>query len=274
MLVLAQVAVAVGGLWTAVHPGVWQREVQLAEHGALSVVRAIAVRFDPAVVRFTLDSATRDEQTRSDWTVQRMPADGVAAFNAGQFGGASPWGWLVQDGVELQEPGRGSLAMSFVADSSGRALLVGPNELESYRGHVAWAFQSYPALLVGDGTVPWELRAAGRGVNLSHRDSRLGICTATDASVIVVLTRYTGLGGGAPTLPWGPTVGEMVSLMRSLGCRRAMLLDGGLSSQLALRSYDGTLAQWTNWRSVPLGMIVTPRADSRTSTETTAFGRK
>ena len=75
----------------------------------------------------------------------------------------------------------------------------------------------------------------------------------------MALTRFTGLGSGAGgTLPWGPTVGEMAAYMRSLGCRRAVLLDGGVSGQLALRLADGTLRRWPNWRVVPLGLVVTP----------------
>lgn len=42
----------------------------------------------------------------------------------------------------------------------------------------------------------------------------------------------------------------------ALGCNRAMLLDGGLSSQLAVRSEDGSLKRWTNWRQVPLGLVI------------------
>jgi hypothetical protein len=82
--------------------------------------------------------------------------------------------------------------------------------------------------------------------------------------VIVALTRFTGLGDGAgEMLPWGPTVIEMAAYMRSLGCRRAMLLDGGVSGQMALRLADGTLRRWANWRVVPLGLVVTPLGNPR-----------
>ena len=149
--------------------------------------------------------------------------------------------------------------MSFVVDSAGTPALVDALELPDVRGHVALAFQSYPALLTGSADLPWELRASGRGVDLEHRDSRLGIGMLADGSVIIVLTRFTGLGGAAPTLPWGPTVPEMAAFMKSLGCRRAMLLDGGISSQLALRARDGAVQRWSNWRAVPLGMLVLSR---------------
>ena len=88
----------------------------MASRGPLSVVRAIAIRIDPAAVRFTLDTATRDERTRGAWTVDRMPDNALVALNTGQFIGASPWGWVVRDGVEAQPPGSGSVAMAFVVD--------------------------------------------------------------------------------------------------------------------------------------------------------------
>jgi hypothetical protein len=165
---------------------------------------------------------------------------------------------VVRDGIESQEPGSGSVAMAFVADSAGAVSLITQNELPAVRGRVRTAFQSYPALLTGDGAIPWELEAPGRGVNLTHRDSRLALGILEDGSVVVAITRFTALGEPGETLPWGPTVGEMADFMRSLGCRRAMLLDGGISGQLALRGADGELVRWKNWRTVPLGLVVTP----------------
>ena len=78
-----------------------------------------------------------------------------------------------------------------------------------------------------------------------------------DGSVLIAITRFGAIGRTGETLPWGPTVPEMAAFMKSLGCRRAMLLDGGLSSQLAVRGPEG-LSQWKNWRAVPLGLIAFP----------------
>jgi exopolysaccharide biosynthesis protein len=149
--------------------------------------------------------------------------------------------------------------MAFVVDSTGKPSLLTPDEIPSMRGRARLAFQSYPALLIGDGEEPWELQAEGRGVDLDHRDSRLAICTLKDGSVVIALTRFSALGRRGETLPFGPTVPEMVTLMRSLGCQRALLLDGGVSSQLAVRNAKGELTRWSNWRAVPLGLVVTPR---------------
>jgi exopolysaccharide biosynthesis protein len=81
-----------------------------------------------------------------------------------------------------------------------------------------------------------------------------------DGSILVALTRFSGAGRAGETLPFGPTVPEMATFMRSVGCQRAMLLDGGISSQLAVRDQVGVLRRWANWRSVPLALIAKPRA--------------
>jgi uncharacterized protein YigE (DUF2233 family) len=256
-------SIAAGALWLAVfwdpvRPGVWQQRAHMAKRGPLASVSAVAIRVDPATHEFRLHLARRDYGLRPAWSIDSIPDRGVVAVNAGQFTGGFPWGWLVSEGVESQPPGTGTLGMAFVVDNRGRIALVMPNEIESVRSDVRYAFQSYPALLV-DGKLPWELRARGRGVDLTHRDSRLAVCTLSSGEFVIVLTRFTALGDAGSTLPWGPTVPEMAAYMRSLGCRRAMLLDGGISSQLAVRAGDGSLSRWTNWRSVPLGLVIIPR---------------
>ena len=260
MLLATWLILTHGALWNAVRPGVWQSEMSMASTGLLAKVRVVAVRLDPSRLDFALDTATSDYGMRGAWTVDALPAAGVVAFNAGQFTGGYPWGWLVRDGIESRKPGKGTLTMAFVQDSAGRVSLVTPDELSAVRGHVRLAFQSYPSLLIADGREPWELGGAGRGINLSHRDSRLALGVLDDGSLVVALTRFAGIGRKGETLPWGPTVPEMAAFMRSLGCRRAMLLDGGISSQLVLRAADGSLSRWPNWRPVPLALVVTTRS--------------
>jgi exopolysaccharide biosynthesis protein len=242
-------------VWHPVRPGVWTAEFRMATTGALAPVRAVAVRIDPRRVEFSLSPSEHGGL----WTIDSVSGLDAVAFNAGQFRASGSWGWVVRDGVEMQPPGSGTLAMAFVVDSTGIPALVEQSEIAARRGHVRIAFQSYPALLAGDGAIPPELRGSGRGVDLSHRDSRLALGIRDDGSVVVALTRFTGLGSGAgEMLPWGPTVPEMAAYMRSLGCRRAVLLDGGVSGQMVLRLADGTLRRWANWRVVPLGLVVTP----------------
>ena len=259
MTVLLSTVWALGFLWSAVRPGVWKRELPMASEGPLAVVRVVALRLDPAQLRFSLDTATRDYGLRGAWTIDSLPANGLVGFNAGQFTGGMSWGWLVLNGLEAQPPGVGTLGMAFVIDSAGRALLVMRDELAAVRRGARLAFQSYPALLAGEGREPWELQPPGRGVNLTHCDSRLALGLLADGTVVVVLTRFTGLGRAGETLPWGPTVPEMAAFMRSLGCVRAMLLDGGVSSQIVVRDPDGSVTRWPNWRPVPLALVITAR---------------
>lgn len=246
-----------GLIWSTIQPGVWQSETRMAGAGPLAPVRVILLRMDPLAVRFSLRSAAGELGIRNAWTIDSLPDSAVAGFNAGQFHGITPWGWLVREGVEYQSAGPGSLAMTFAVGNDGVPELLTPEERRAVHGLPRLAFQSYPALLVGEGETPPELTSPGRGVDLEHRDARIAIGITHAGQVIVALTRYAALGPMAETFPYGPTVREMSEFMRSLGCRRAMLLDGGLSSQLAVRRTDGTMARWSNWRAVPLGMMVT-----------------
>jgi hypothetical protein len=251
--------ISVAAILFAEHSSVSRQEFQMARKGPLSHVRAIVVTLNSASFTFRLNLARTEQKMRPVWTIDSIPQDAVVALNAGQFIGGFPWGWLVQDGVETQPPGSGSLGMSFVVDSAGSVTLATRQEVSHLRGHALHAFQSYPALLV-DGDIPWELREEDRGVDLNHRDSRLAICMTSNGRLTIALTRVTAFGSPGATLPFGPTIPEMAAYMRSLGCNRAMLLDGGLSSQLAVRDDRGILTRWTNWRMVPLGLVVLPRS--------------
>jgi len=262
MIAWLPLAAAANLLWQSVAPGVWRADVPMARSGALATCRATMLRVDPAQVRFELPTATRDYGMRGAWTVDSLPPDALAAFNAGQFATGVPWGWVVREGREEQPPGHGPLSMAFVVDDGGRVSLVEASAMQASRARARFAFQSYPALLVRDGERPWALRAKGRGADLTHRDSRLALGVREDGHVIAVLTRFTGLGEAGEQLPWGPTVVEMSQWMRSLGCRQAMLLDGGISSQMAVRHRDGSVERWRNLRPVPMGLVVLPRSIS------------
>jgi hypothetical protein len=47
----------------------------------------------------------------------------------------------------------------------------------------------------------------------------------------------------------------MAAVMGALGARQAMLLDGGISAQLAVRDSSGAVQQWPGIRKVPLGLV-------------------
>ena len=110
-------------------------------------------------------------------------------------------------------------------------------------------------MLLQDGAVPVSLRTAGLGVDLGHRDARLALGTLDDGRVVIALTRFDALGETLGRVPFGLTTPEMAAVMGALGCRQALLLDGGISGQLRLRDGDGSTRTWPGTRSVPLGLV-------------------
>lgn len=245
--------------WRTVRPGLETGEMRLSGQGEARRVLVVLVRVDPRLHRFALNEALAADGMAGAWTVDSA-AGAPVAFNAGQFRGGTPWGWTVRDGVEVRPPGRGPLSMAMVTYAAGRVRFVAPDSIAAVRraGGVSMAVQSYPSLLVGDGEVPAALRG-GREIDLGHRDARLAIGQLADGRVLVALTRFDGLGGALATVPLGFTVPEMAGLMGALGCRRAMLLDGGISGQMVIRPPRGRVVRYPGWRRVPLGILVLPR---------------
>lgn len=249
--------------WRPAAPGVDWGELRLAGTGEAWRVRAIVARLDPRQVRLRLDTAFRNGLLGVDWTIARAPAGAVLALNAGQFAGSLPWGWTVLNGRDLLPPGHGPLSLAVAIDSAGTVHWVPAAEIEAVRRalRILWAFQSYPVLLEGEGDVPRPLRAppSDGGIDLTHRDARLAIGALHDGRILIVLTRFDGLDGTLDALPFGLTTPEMAAVMGALGCRTAVMLDGGISGQLLIRDTGGRTYRWPGLRHVPLGLVVLPR---------------
>lgn len=242
--------------WRPGERGIETAELRLAGRGEAWRTRAIVVRVDPRLVRLRVVQGRAADAPDRTWTIADAPRTAIAAFNAGQFVGASPWGWLVRDGVERLSPGQGPLAPAIVVHAEGAVTIVPADSIGLVRASmrerkVAQAFQSYPALLFGDGEVPGPLRVAGPNVDVGHRDARLGFGVLRDGRVLVVLTRWDALGGAMERMPFGLTTPEMAALMGALGCTRAVALDGGISAQLRVGDRE-----WPGMRRVPVGMTV------------------
>ena len=210
-----------------------------------------SVRIDPRLVRLRLDTAFTAGGERAAWTVDDARRDAIVAVNVGQFIRTLPWGWVVLDGREFLAPGRGPLSTAIAVDSSGafagsaRMALADPGVR---RGVVA-AFQSYPTLLTANGEVPAPLREPGRGIDVEHRDARLGIGALADGRLLIVLTRFDALGESLGSMPFGPTIPEFAALMGALGARQAVALDGGISGQMLVRDADGATHAWRGMRT-------------------------
>ncbi len=240
----------VGGVLPA---GITLEQVRLRGSGEAHWTDVVVVRMAAGAVRLSLEMAL--DHGKRDWTIARAPRGAVAAVNAGQFEVDLPWGWVRLDGHDFLPAGRGPLVSTVAIDSSGRLRLMHGGAAPP--AEARWGFQSYPTLLVA-GTVPPALHAAGRGIDVAHRDARLAIGTLSDGTVIVAMTRFAGLGRGLGVLPFGLTTPEMAAVMGLLGVRDAVLLDGGISAQLVVRPVSGRALSWRGLRSVPLALVAYP----------------
>lgn len=244
--------------WHRTRPGVEWGTLTLAGTGEAWRTRVILARIDPRRVRLGLDTAFTPSRYAA-WTLDRAPRDAVFAVNAGQFLRAMPWGWVVIDGHEFLPPRHGPLAVAIAMDSAGTLHWLPADEVaHDPPRHIAWAMESYPALLA-DGAVPAPLRASNEGIDVAHRDARLALGRLRDGRLLVALTRFDALGTAFGAVPFGLTVPEMAALMGALGCRDAVLLDGGISARMLVRDPDGTTHAWRGLRPVPMALIARGR---------------
>jgi uncharacterized protein YigE (DUF2233 family) len=240
-------------LWQPGADGIEYGELRLSGPGEAWRTRVVVARLDPRRVALSLQPAFADD---ARWTVADAESRAALAVNAGQFRGSLPWGWVVTGGRQLLSPEYAPLAGAVVVDRTGAARIVPPDAVaaEQRRGGVREAFQSYPMLLE-DGAPPEALLRPGLGVAIAHRDARLALGTLSDGRVVIALTRFDVLGPRLGGLPFGFTSAEMARVMRALGCRDAILLDGGISGQLMVREPSGAPRTWPGIRSVPLGLV-------------------
>jgi uncharacterized protein YigE (DUF2233 family) len=239
--------------WRAGEGGLEWGEIVLRGGQEAWRTRLVVARLDPRRIELSLAPAFVQDRR---WTVAEAGPDAALALDAGQFRGSLPWGWVVSGGRELLKPQYAPLAGAVVLDSSGAVRIFPPGEVAAAhaRGGVREAFQSYPMLLE-DGLVPAPLSEPGLGVEVQHRDARLALGTLEDGRIVVALTRFDALGQTLGRIPFGLTSQEMAAVMGALGCRQALLLDGGISGQLMVRDVEGATRSWPGIRSVPLGLI-------------------
>jgi hypothetical protein len=249
--------VAAAVRWRRVADGVDWSELELTGSGEAWRTRLVVVRLDPSRVRLVLDTAYGSG--RAAWTIDRAPDAAVVAVNGGQFVSAMPWGWVVLEGRQLLSPGTGPLVTTLTLDDAGIPHWSHGGRIEDARRRAArWAFQSYPTLLRA-GEVPPPLRGSGGGLDVAHRDARLAIGGLDDGRLLVAMTRFDAFGRALGFVPFGLTTPEMAAVMGALGARDAVLLDGGISAQLLLRSAKGATHRFTGLRPVPLALLALPR---------------
>jgi uncharacterized protein YigE (DUF2233 family) len=245
--------------WKKGASGIEWGELQLKGSGEAWRTRLVVARVDPARVRLSLDTAFTARREAA-WTLTRAPRRAVLAINAGQFEATMPWGWVVIDGRRWLPSQHGPLSAALMQDSTGSLRWIRGEDVArvAIESGARWAFQSYPAVLAADSVLP-PLRVSGAGVDVAHRDARAGVCLTRDGRLLVAITRFDVAGPALHFVPFGLTVPEMAAVLGSLGCRYAMLLDGGISARLRVRDAKGDAHNWEGLRSVPLGLIALPR---------------
>jgi uncharacterized protein YigE (DUF2233 family) len=245
--------------WKKGASGVEWGELQLKGSGEAWRTRLIVARVDPSRVRMSLDTAFTARREAA-WTLARVPKRAVLAINAGQFEATMPWGWVALDGRRWLPPQHGPLSAALVQDSSGALRWIRGEDVSrvAAQAGTSWAFQSYPAVLAADSVLA-PLRVSGAGVDVAHRDARAGVCLTRNGRLLVAITRFDAAGPALHFVPFGLTAPEMAAVLGSLGCRDAMLLDGGISARLRVRDANGVAHDWEGLRSVPLGLIALPR---------------
>jgi len=239
-----------------VSDGVELGELSLAGSREAWRTRLVVVRVDPQRVRLALDTAMAS--ARAQWTIERAPGEARFAVNAGQFLSSMPWGLVVLDGRRLLPAGTGPLVSTIAIDSSGAVRWQHEGGTGEATGRARWAFQSYPTLIRG-GNIPELLRARSALIDVGHRDARLALGSLPDGRLLVAMTRFDLLGPRLGFIPFGLTVPEMSAVMGALGAREAVLLDGGISAQMLVRSEEGGAREWRGMRAVPLALVALPR---------------
>jgi len=231
-------------------------EVEISGAGEARALRLVVARLDPARLALALTWKLGIPA----WSEAEAPAEAALAVNAGMFVGTIPWGWVVLNGAERLAPGVGPLSSAVVVRRDGSVAWVDGDDLSAWRGSpdVAFAFQSYPSLLIRDGEVPAALQG-GETIDLGHRDARLALGVDREGRLLIALTRLDLDLPIADRIPFGITIPEMAAVMGALGARQAVSLDGGISSQLFLRSLDGSTHRWPGLRRVPLALVAAPR---------------
>ena len=239
--------------WTDSAPGLRSGsfEVRAAE-GHLRNSMAI-IELDPARFRFGLGLAPPDaRRTAEDWLASDSTL--VLTANTGLFReNGTPQGIVLIDGTRHSALAGWLDAVVVIENGSLRI-----TDVEHARTLPAGSssFQTLP-WLVRDGRVAF---GATSGLKLSktHRDRRITLCLGEDGTVRLLLSNFEVFGATAGRVPIGLTIPEQAALAAGVGCRDAVALDGGISSQIAFRAGSRTV-RMPGWRKVPVMLLVRAR---------------
>lgn len=226
-------------------------EVRAAE-GHLRNSMAI-IELDPARFRFGLGLAPPDaRRTAEDWLASDSTL--VLTANTGLFReNGTPQGIVLIDGT--RHSALAGWLDAVVVIENGSLRFTDVEHARTLPGGAS-SFQTLP-WLVRDGRVAF---GATSGLRLSrtHRDRRITLCLGDDGTVRLLLSNFEVFGATAGRVPIGLTIPEQAALAAGVGCRDAVALDGGISSQIAFRAGRRTV-RMPGWRKVPVMMLVRAR---------------
>ena len=200
--------------WTGVAEGVEYRTLNCDD-----------VHFDLHLVRVDPKLAKIDAIVRLGATADDFGAHSLFAINANFFDEQfRPLGVVMSGGRELNPPHPVSWQSVFSVDDEGRAQIVPVKEWTGeLRENAVAAAQCGPRLVI-DGKA--------NEVERAQPDARSGVCIEPSGKVVFFATPKDSQFD----------VHQMVNLAASsLGCRDAMLFDGGPSTQMFLRGSNGTV---------------------------------
>ena len=239
--------------WTDSIPGLRAGAFDMrATDGSLHNSIAV-IEIDPRRFRFSLGRTAPDERrTAGDWVASDSTI--ILAANTGLFReNGTPQGLVEIDGQRFSALSGWLDAVVVLEDGALRITdVAGARNLPARVS----AFQSLPAL-VRDGRVVYGL-STGLRLSRTHRDRRITLCIGDDGLVRLLLSNFEVFGVTAGSVPIGLTIPEQSALAAGAGCRDAVALDGGISSQIAFRA-GGHLVRWPGWRRVPLMLLVRAR---------------
>lgn len=161
----------------------------------------------------------------------------IAAINAGFFDEKGARGLVLKNGKELRAPNR-THGYLLLWDEGAH---IGPTRILEAEN----AIQSFPLLLV-NGEV---MSDAAKNMGTVARRSAAALTSTGDLLLVVTDSELVGL-----------TIPQLTVLLRGLGARNAIALDGGASSQLYVRNADYRVREWD---PVPVALGVFPRSRTR-----------
>ena len=205
------------------------------EHGTDFSLVVTKVDLAKADVRVLTNDSLAVKRDFAEAMAQNTGA--IAAINAGFFDEKGARGLVLKNGKELRAP-NGTHGYLLLWDEGAH---IGPTRTREAKD----AIQSFPLLLV-NGEVNSDT-AKNRG-NIARR-SAAALTSNGDLLLVATDAELVGL-----------TISQLTVLLRGLGARNAIALDGGASSQLYVRNADYKVREWD---PIPVALGVFPRSRTR-----------